>query len=329
MQTNTGRDGDVLGKTGVQTLLLAMSFGILLAAGTERPFAEPIRISESTLKASDQKRLGAVLSFLQAFYASRNEQPAWTDPADVDVVLEIIADARSDGLDPEDFSYSDLREMSHAGHSKEFDIRLTANLVLLGYVLHQGKVDPEFRRIDEFWQRVGSSNAVLDLNIALETGQLREAVDRARPRFSYYDALREALASYRDMAANGGWPSVSAGEVLRLGDTSPRVAEIADRLRATGHLAATPTDPMTFDEALEAAVKAFQAQHGEDADGIVGKRTIAAMNVPVEDRIDQIRVNMERARWIGDLPDRRHVIVNIAGFYAAVMEDEVPTGRPG
>ena len=79
-----------------------------------------------------------------------------------------------------------------------------------------------------------------------------------------------------------------------------------------------------FDEGVQQAVRDFQIAHGEDPDGIVGSKTIAAMNVSVLDRIDQLRVNLERARWIGELRDERHIIVNIAGYYAAVIED----GRP-
>jgi murein L,D-transpeptidase YcbB/YkuD len=92
------------------------------------------------------------------------------------------------------------------------------------------------------------------------------------------------------------------------------------RLRVTGDLAAPdPQDPSPFDEDLKRAVEAFQRRHGLAADGVIGPSTLAAMNQPVASRIDQIRVNLERARWVQrDLPSD-FVLVNIAGFRAYLV----------
>ena len=80
-------------------------------------------------------------------------------------------------------------------------------------------------------------------------------------------------------------------------------------------------DPSLYDAALVDAVIRFQGRHGLDADGVVGKRTLEALNVSVEQRIDQIRVNLERARWIlRNLADE-FVIVNIAGFEVSLVRD--------
>ncbi len=280
-----------------------------------------LRINESTLNATDQERLGAILSFLTEFYEARGETPAWTEPKNVEIALDIIAGVSADGLDPEDFAYSKLRALAGEGHSTDLDIQLTANIALIGYVLNNGKTDPTDLDLDGFWDRISGSDPALDLNIALDTGLLREAVDRLRPASEHYQQLRDALREHRAIAAAGGWPSVSEGSTLRLNDEGPRVKELTDRLVASGYLT-TSTD--VFDEVVEAGVIAFQSAHGEDSDGLAGNRTIAAMNVSVQQRIDQLRVNLERARWIGDLPAGRHIIVNIAGYYAAVIENRQP-----
>ena len=66
----------------------------------------------------------------------------------------------------------------------------------------------------------------------------------------------------------------------------------------------------------------FQARHGLAADGSVGPATLAALNVPVEQRIDQLRANLERGRWVmGDL-ERDFIVVNIAGFRTYVVHDD-------
>jgi murein L,D-transpeptidase YcbB/YkuD len=76
----------------------------------------------------------------------------------------------------------------------------------------------------------------------------------------------------------------------------------------------------SFDASLEAAVKHFQRRHGLDPDGLVGRNTLAALNVSAAARVDQLRVNMERARWLfGDL-EERFLLVNIARYRVVLVE---------
>jgi len=76
-----------------------------------------------------------------------------------------------------------------------------------------------------------------------------------------------------------------------------------------------------FDSELEEALRKFQYRNGLDMDGIVGAATFATLNVPVEDCLNQIRVNMERWRWLSEDLGRRHIIVNIADFKLDVFEN--------
>ncbi len=72
---------------------------------------------------------------------------------------------------------------------------------------------------------------------------------------------------------------------------------------------------------LKAGVSTFQYRHGLDDDGIVGRQTIAAMNVPIETRIDQLRVSLERLRWVNQEATQTFVVVNIASFKAFLFRD--------
>ena len=101
------------------------------------------------------------------------------------------------------------------------------------------------------------------------------------------------------------------------------MAALRDRLVMTGDLKeAASAGAEVFDETLEQAVKGFQERHGLEVDGAVGPGTLAAMNVPVEDKIDQIRVNLERGRWVLPGLEERFIIVNIAGFRTYVVKDD-------
>jgi len=71
-------------------------------------------------------------------------------------------------------------------------------------------------------------------------------------------------------------------------------------------------------------VKRFQTRHGLVVDGVVGQRTLAVLNVPVEQRIRQMELNLERWRWLPKSLGKRHIQVNIAAFNLNVVEEEQP-----
>jgi murein L,D-transpeptidase YcbB/YkuD len=80
-------------------------------------------------------------------------------------------------------------------------------------------------------------------------------------------------------------------------------------------------DPDLYDEALEAAVRDFQTRYGLEPDGAVGRRTLQALNVQVAQRIDQVRVNLERLRWVAQELSDDYLLVDIAGFSARLYLD--------
>ena len=128
--------------------------------------------------------------------------------------------------------------------------------------------------------------------------------------------------AYRTEAA-GGWPQIPEGATLRPGATDDRLSLLAQRLTVTGDIEQVNTfAPITtYETRLEEGVKRFQARHDLSADGIVGKDTLRALNVPVEKRIDQLRLTLERGRWVLDQLGDRFIVVNIAAFKAYLSLD--------
>lgn len=107
------------------------------------------------------------------------------------------------------------------------------------------------------------------------------------------------------------------------------------RLRASGDITVDSAKPDLYGPALVMAVKRFQNRHGLEPDGVVGKQTVAAMNVPVEERIRQIVLNMERWRWLPEDLGDRYILVNIAGFKLTLVDSgavwdrmRVAVGKP-
>ena len=143
-----------------------------------------------------------------------------------------------------------------------------------------------------------------------------------KPTHFIYQGLKKALADLRVLEAAGGWPTVPDGPAIKPSVSDRRVPLIRRRLAVSGELAADAvTDSEVYDPTLEAAVRQFQDHHRLPADGAIGRSTIQAFNVTVATRVTQLKVNLERARWVvGGLSDS-FVLVNLPAFKVYVIKD--------
>jgi murein L,D-transpeptidase YcbB/YkuD len=155
----------------------------------------------------------------------------------------------------------------------------------------------------------------------IQASTIDEELGRLRRRQFVYRGLRAGLARLRGIADRGGWEAIPGGPAMRRDSVDARVPALRRRLALQGYAPAANGGPR-FDEPLERAVQAFQHHHGLNEDGIVGERTRAELNVPVEARIDQLRVNLERARWLGPELPTRFVVVNTAGAKVYMIDGE-------
>jgi len=282
---------------------------------------------------------------LPAIYDERGFEPLWSDPSQVDELVGLVEGSYEDGLLPVDYHLTALLRLMQAvavdpspGNRADLDVLATDAFILLLYHLYFGKVDP--KSVTPTWnfptRQIDGRSAASFVTEAITSGRLREALDAARPGHWMYEHGRKALAAYRGIAARGGWPTVPAGETLKPGMTDPRVAALRRHLAVTGDLVDLPLDSWDYDEALAEAVRSFQARHLLTPDAAVGKATLAELNVPVADRIRQIRVNLERGRQIlHEIGDDDLVLVDIAGYEVryvrerrVVWSSRVVVGQP-
>lgn len=303
--------------------ILCLSFSQVNQAAAEgksqiRSWVERIK-SGNCAKDKDCPISSVIL--LPELYKKYSYQPIWTNPGSVRQLVDAIKDSYHDGLTPEDYHLSLIQQLQKALVAKpdpakqaKLDVVLTDSLVRLGYHLLMGKVDPE--SLDSNWNmdRTLKLDPILKMSIAIDNAQITGLVAGFRPKADFYRDLKQVLANYRKIQAEGGWPQVPAGETLKPGMTTPRVTTIRQRLVVTTDMPAVSMESSLYDAAVEAGVKQFQQRHGFEADGIVGKGTLAAMNVSIKARIGQLRVNLDRARWVlHDLP-QDFVVTDIAGF---------------
>ncbi|WP_111655533.1 L,D-transpeptidase family protein [Isoalcanivorax indicus] len=287
---------------------------------------------------------------LQDFYEARGYRPIWFDEATPRRALTglpaAIAAAHHEGLLPEHYHLAALESVlaqlaSQPAGQRDSRVITDAELLasdaflLLAKHYADGKVDPA--RVDPGWF-LGREDTVLIP--ALEQAARGDVgtpasvlADRLPPQPAYA-ALRERLALQRSLS--GEWTRVAEGPTLREGEHAERVEALRRRLIELADLTdeAVP-DPRHFDAPLAAAVRRFQRRHGLEADAVVGARTLEALNVSPEARIEQLRVNMERWRWLPADLGNEHILVNIAGFFMTVMADgeevmrqRVVVGRP-
>jgi murein L,D-transpeptidase YcbB/YkuD len=259
---------------------------------------------------------------LPEFYEQREFRPAWRDPRNLDALLAAVRDSRAEGLDPEDYHLSALARLRALPPGKERDVDLdllaTDALIRLGYHLRFGKVD--MATIDPHWnfrrdyEAVRAAAPAAMIQRALDAGTVAEELEALRPRHSFYAGLRKALDTYQQIQAAGGWQPLPSGPSLKPGATDPRVPALRERLLVEGDLDAEAGEGDVYDAALVAALQGFQERHGLKPDGVLGRRTLRALNVPVARRIDQIRLSLDRSRQLlHDLPDRL-VVVNVPAF---------------
>jgi murein L,D-transpeptidase YcbB/YkuD len=283
---------------------------------------------------------------LPALYKTNNDAPLWSNPLAIDQLLTAIRTIDREGLIPADYHLTALETLQQrmaAGEDAappelvaDFDLLLTDSLVRLGYHLAFGKVDPQ--ALDPDWnlrRQLEQPEWVARLDDAIRNGRIDALLASVRPTLPSYTRLITALQEYRRIAAQGGWQSVVAGPSLKPGITDTRVVALRHRLTASGDLSGDKADSPEFDLPVETAVRRFQERHGLTVDGVAGRATLAAMNVPVDRRIEQIRANLERARRVlHDLP-AEYVLVDIAGFKVrfyrdgrAIWETRAVVGRP-
>ncbi|MCW8277197.1 L,D-transpeptidase family protein [Pseudomonas sp. PCH199] len=297
---------------------------------------EPLQSAFPPLLTSRKHQRVDINRVVLDFYAHRNYRAAWTN-GDVNQLLKSLNDTETDGLNPGDFRGAQLAEAQLAlqataptpAQSAAFDIALTRTYITALLQLRRGKVDPS--RLDFHWNfdpvGVDPREDVNSFFAALDDHDVARAFAQAPPQEAVYRSMREALAQLRQVQAAGGWPKIAEGQSLKPGMDGAAVAQLRARLVAGGYLEPHKSKRNDYDDKVIAAVKKYQLEQYLGADGVAGASTLEALNVPVEARIDQVRVNMERARWLLYKLQGTFVVVDIAGYKVALYRDGQPIWR--
>jgi murein L,D-transpeptidase YcbB/YkuD len=264
---------------------------------------------------------------IYTFYESRHFKPIWTRDGEAKfkakALLKALKSASEHGLDPNDYDIEGIESRLDDDHPEtlaELELIMSDAFSQFAHHLSVGRVRPS------------AVNSAIKLNpqgpapLSLITGaeaadSIADYIETIKPQTPRYDRLKAALAHYRALAASGGWPTIPAGPTLKPGMNDTRIPILRKMLVAMGDLKAGQAGAGSgYDDTLVAGVKRFQERHGRETDGVIGPSTLAAMNIPVEKRIVQLTINLERRRWMEDNFGEFYIFVNLADQQLKVVE---------
>jgi len=273
---------------------------------------------------------------VRRLYAATGYQPVWLVEGrgrrEIGTLRDAVQRAAADGLDPAEYDLAPAdvlqaargRGLFKKGDAEpllDADVRLSYTFLKFAEHLERGRVPPG--KVDEHWfgaQR--DEDLAKALKVSLDSGKLGEGLERLKSQHPQYAALKKVLSRYREVASRGGWGTLPAGLSLRSGRPDPAVAALQAHLVATGDLDAklAPSTPV-FDAATRDALTRFERRHGLAAQGRLDGEALEALNVPVEERIRQIELNLERWRWLPETLGDRYVLVNIPTYHLTAVEN--------
>ncbi len=250
-------------------------------------------------------------------------------------VVEALSRADEKGLTPDDYDgprWADrlARLQSNANRADEagavrFDVALTVSLMRYVSDLHTGRIDPHLFGIDlNIAERKCDLPKLLSEQI-IPAADVRAALSRVEPSYPGYERTIRALETYRRLLKEQtGQPFPGTNRAIAPGQLYSGAAHVRHFLQLVGDLAAdapVPSDETLYDSTLADAVKKFQERHGLTPDGRIGPKTLEELNFPLENRVRQIELTLERWRWLPAQYGEAPIVVNIPGFMLRAYDD--------
>lgn len=272
---------------------------------------------------------------LPRFYEQRGFHPAWHTERSpkiiVDSLISVIQHAFDEGLDPQDYHLQTISERVQLLREKrrgpdlelctDLEMLCTDAFLLLGSHFLSGKVDPI--TIDSQWlaNRRGADMSVI-LESAVAKSDVSEVLYALLPKMHEYQWLKQNLRVYRQIQQHGGWAEVRPEDAFKLNQQDDRIVTIRERLAVQDDLVLGELTNPVYDQSLVDAIKRFQKRMGFEPTGLLSEQTLNEMMLPVEERIKQIVVNMERWRWLPQQLGNRYLFINVANFELEYIRNE-------
>lgn len=269
---------------------------------------------------------------LESLYKMSDHQLLWlgnnNSATNINAALDLLSNAAIHGLNAKNYDTETLRQKLESALKlkpdsyKElalYDTALSISLLRFLHDLHYGRVNPQGINFNLKLREKKLIDLSLLVKNSLTQNTLTELPLSVEPKLKQYQKLKQALANYRELAANAVPFKLVIQETLRPGESHPQIAELRRFLITVGDLPEDNTVGSTekfplYTDAIVSGVKNFQKRHGLTADGHIGKSSAAALNVPLSARVTQIELALERLRWLPETNTGASVLVNIPAF---------------
>ena len=298
---------------------LLVSLALVLAPALSGPaMAQATAFSQSLAAAASDDAV------IADWYAKSGYEPLWTGADDAErraAFLGAIARAADHGLPVQRYDAialtNALRAAETEGDRGRIEVAMTRAYLAWARDLTSGALEPA--KVDAGIVREIDRIDPQTLLARIATGEPEAVMAWMMPKSPAYLQLMKAKIGLEAVIAAGGWGEAVASTPLKPGDEGPAVVALRDRLVRMGYLA--PTSTALYDAAMQAAVQAFQINHGLAADGRAGEGMIAELNIGPEERLKSVIVALERERWLDIDRSARHIWVNLPDFRAKIVEE--------
>ncbi|MEM7208062.1 MAG: L,D-transpeptidase family protein [Pseudomonadota bacterium] len=261
---------------------------------------------------------------LIGLYRNRSFRPIWVGDDEAQrrssALRNFVVQIVDEGLNAHDYVLP-AQPVQHALAAAAFDLAMSINLLTVVEDVTHGRIRPDELGIEWDIARDDGDTVTIARRL-VASPNMAIALNDLLPQHRHYQDLRAAYSHYLALSANGGWEVVPDDYLLKKGVVDERVVALRRRLiTENDHAGLIQVErPELFDATVEQAVIAFQRQYGLDDDGIVGRATLAAMNVTAAQRAAQIAINLERWRWLPRDLGERHILVNSADFTLGLFD---------
>jgi len=309
-------------RTRTSIALTACFLASAVVANTEHQSTTAFQMAVAEFAASG--------SGIGEFYRNNGFEPVWvgttpTHEARRARLIRALSSANMHGLPEGKYSAQALiEEMQGARTTRdlgEIEVKLTRAFVEYAGNLRSGSLRPS--DIDDGLVRTVERISANDHLQGLISAEADGYFDQLPPQTTQYRALMKQKIILENLVNQGGWGATVPVSKLEHGDTGPGVIKLRNRLVSLGYM--KPTASPKFDDAMLAAVQAFQTDHGLAADGVAGQGTITELNRSASDRLKSVYVALERERWLPRERGKRHILVNQADFSAKIVDDGLVT----
>ncbi len=274
-------------------------------------------------------------SLLPDIYQKNSFAPIWQNKHHREELEAILSNAYYQGLNPDDYhlevimnfnSLANVYSKRKADDNAMVDILMTDAILTYAHHLSHGKINQQDMSINwDYSKQPTKTINHFQLINSIRANTLTKSIDSLHSKVPIYKKMRLHFSQMDSIEKAGGRiPSIDyPGRSLRKGDSLPEVSTLKERLKADNYQIDTIDN--RFDDELEAALMEFQALNGLPEDGIAGRKTYKSLNISVKERLNKIRVNLERIRWVDHAYPEEFILVNIASYKLNLIKNEQVT----